>query len=158
MLESRDITFCTNEGIFNFRVAAIILHDNKVLMVYNRNLEQYYSVGGRCKLGENTENAIVRECREETGIDFEIDRLGFIHEIFFEADGRKYHEIDFFYYMTPLEDISLIGKNKIDLSQNESLVWCDLNEIKSTENFFPEFFKTELNPDCREIRHIITVE
>lgn len=158
MLESRDLTFCTNEGIFSFRVAAIILHDNKVLMVYNRDLKQYYSVGGRCKLHENTENAIIRECIEETGISFEIDRLGFIQENFFEIDGRKYHEIDFFYYMTPLEDISLIGKNKLDLSQNESLVWCDLNEIKSAENFFPEFFKTELDADCNEIKHIITVE
>lgn len=158
MSESRDLTFCTNEGIFTFRVAAIILHDNKVLMVYNRDLKQYYSVGGRCKLRENTEKAIVRECREETGISFEVYRLGFIHEILFQIDGRKYHEIDFIYYMTPLEDISLIGKNKLDLSQNESLVWCDLNEIKSTENFFSEFFKTELDNDCREISHIITVE
>lgn len=158
MLESKDITFCTNEGVFNFRVAAIILHNSKVLMVYNRNIDQYYSVGGRCKLREDTKNAIIRECREETGIDFEIDRLGFIHESFFEENGRKYHEISFFYYMKPLDDISLIGKNKVDLCECEDLAWVDVNELSGTERFYPEFFKTELNPECREIKHIITVE
>lgn len=155
-MERNDTTFFTEEGIFNYRVGAIILHDNKVLMVHNKNLNQYYSVGGRCKMHETSEQAIIRECREETGIDFSIDSLCFIHENFFIINNKKYHEISFLYHMNPLDDINKIGKNKIDLSSNEHLVWVDLDRISEIPTLYPDFFKTESTLIPKNIKHIIT--
>ncbi|QHQ63847.1 NUDIX domain-containing protein [Anaerocolumna sedimenticola] len=42
----------------------------------------YYTVGGAVKIKETSEEAVIREVYEETGVNFEIDRLVFIQERF----------------------------------------------------------------------------
>ena len=58
--QTQDITFPTKDSVFNMRVGAIILRDGKVLMVKNNREPYYYSVGGRVKLQETMEEAILR--------------------------------------------------------------------------------------------------
>ena len=98
---SQDLCVKMQDGILNIRVGAIIIKDGKFLMVENDRFDHMYSVGGRLKFGETTEEAVVREVYEETGVKMEIDRLGFIHENFFPGDslvkrGNVVHEISFF--------------------------------------------------------------
>lgn len=62
-------------------------------MVENDRFDHMYSVGGRIKFGETAEESVVREVFEETGMKMEIDRLGFIHENFFQGDSLKKREI-----------------------------------------------------------------
>ncbi|MFJ6268164.1 NUDIX hydrolase [Lysinibacillus xylanilyticus] len=90
--QKHDITFPTKDGVFNMRVGAIILHEDKVLMVKNNRDPYYYSVGGRVKLQETLEDAIIRECFEETKVHFEVDRLVFIHENFFPVQSGPFGE------------------------------------------------------------------
>lgn len=94
---SQDLCVKMQDGILNIRVGAIIIKDGKFLMVENDRFDHMYSVGGRLKFGETTEEAVVREVYEETGVKMEIDRLGFIHENFFPGDslakrGNVVHE------------------------------------------------------------------
>ena len=84
---SQDLCVKMDEGILNIRVGAIIMKDDKFLMVENDRFPHMYSVGGRIKFGETAEEAVVREVFEETGVKMEIDRLGFIHENFFPGDS-----------------------------------------------------------------------
>lgn len=155
-----DTTFKTPEGVFNYRVGAIILDGTKLLMAYDSRHKQYYSIGGRVHFGENSQQAILREVFEETGVRAEIDRLGFIHESFFEINGTPFHELAFFYYIKPFD------YGKIDFEavkcdgETEKILWVDLKDKKISEDkmFFPEFFKTELLTPSKEIKHIITVE
>ena len=63
----RDMTVPCEEGIINIRVGAIIMKNGKLLMVGNDVHPEYlYSVGGRIKFGETSEEAIVREVFEES--------------------------------------------------------------------------------------------
>ena len=43
--------------------------------------DYYYSIGGGAHVGETSEQAVKREVLEETGVEYEIDRLAVIHEI-----------------------------------------------------------------------------
>ncbi|MDR2504502.1 MAG: hypothetical protein LBD16_00200 [Oscillospiraceae bacterium] len=54
-MNNSDITYPSPDGVFNMRVGAIILHNDKVLMVRNERDPYYYSVGGRVKLHETLE-------------------------------------------------------------------------------------------------------
>ena len=110
---SSDCTVKIDDGILNIRVGAIIMKDNKILMVGNDKDKFLYSVGGRIKFGETAEEAVIREVFEETGHKLEIDRLGFVHENFFHAkfdknteEKKLFHEISLFFYLlnkkTPL--------------------------------------------------------
>lgn len=155
-----DTTFKTDKGVFNYRVGAIILNGTKALMAYDSRHKQYYSVGGRVHFGESSEQAVLREVYEETGVKAEIDRLGFIHETFFEIDGMPFHELAFFYYIKPF-DYGKINFEAVKCDgESEKILWVDLKDEAFFEGkmFFPEFFKTELLSDSREIKHIITVE
>ena len=61
----RDMTVPCEDGLINLRVGAIIMKNGKILMVGNNRAEYLYSVGGRIKFGETSEEAVVREWIEE---------------------------------------------------------------------------------------------
>lgn len=142
-----DLTFKTKEGRFNYRVGAIIIDDNKLLMVTNSNKDYYYSVGGRVKFGETAEKAILREAKEETGIDFAIDYLAFVHENFFTERQTKeiFHELAFYYVLKPKNDLSkIICKSVTEEGISESLEWLKLNQLEQYE-IYPTFLRQEVN-------------
>lgn len=62
---SKDLCVKMDEGILNIRVGAIIMKNDKLLMVENDRFDHMYSVGGRIKFGEIAEEAVVREVYEE---------------------------------------------------------------------------------------------
>lgn len=59
---------------------AIIIENDKLLVMHrNKQGSQYYTlVGGRVSENENTEQALVREVKEETGLDITHARLVFV--------------------------------------------------------------------------------
>ncbi len=138
-----DLTFKTPKGRFNYRVGAIIIYNNKILMAKNQEVDYYYSVGGRVKFGETAREAVIREAKEETGLRFEVDYLAFIHENFFEEKGFT-HELSLFYVLKPLDDLAKIKcESATEDGQTESLLWIDLNEIANYK-VFPDFYQTKL--------------
>lgn len=87
--QTQDCCFTHEENWFRYRVGAIILEENSVLVATNDACDFCYSIGGGVHLDESAEEAVRREVLEETGLPYEIDRLAFVHENFFEG-GRKY--------------------------------------------------------------------
>lgn len=53
-----DLTLKTEEGYFNYRVAAVIVNNGKILAQRNIKPNEYYLPGGRVTLGETSEEAL----------------------------------------------------------------------------------------------------
>ena len=155
----RDICVKIEEGKFNYRVGAIIINQNKVLMVKNADSAFFYTVGGRVRLGETVHEAVLREAYEETRLNFEIERLAFIHENFFvmDSEGEFYHEVSLFFLMKPHD---LAGEIDTALPFEEeygsaTLHWLPIDGLADL-HLYPEFFKTELVTPFGGVRHFVT--
>lgn len=155
---SNDLCVKLDDGILNIRVGAIIMKDDKFLMVENDRFDHLYSVGGRIKFGETAEEAVVREVFEETGVKMEVDRLGFVHENFFPGDslvkkGNIVHEISFFFYMKVPADFEPVCNSFTEDGLKERLVWIKADHQKK---YYPEFFRTELKNSSETVKHFVT--
>lgn len=79
-------------------VGAIIIQDHRALVVRRANepLKGQWSIpGGMLELGEKLREGVLREVREETGLDVEVgDVLDVFDSIFPDADGSfEYHYV-----------------------------------------------------------------
>lgn len=155
-----DCTVAIDDGWINLRVGAIIMKGNEFLMVGNSKQDYLYSVGGRIKFGETAEEAIKREVFEETGVQLEVDRLGFVQENFFYGDSGRIkdkliYEISYFFYMKTPDDFEPACGSFTDGGNEENLVWVT---AESEQAYYPEFFRTELANPKNYVRHIVTDE
>lgn len=156
-MEQQDIRFKTNQSCFTYRVAAIIIKDNKLLMVKHEDYPCYYTVGGKVRINETSEEAVVREVYEEIGIKLQIDRLSIIQERFFQIKGEQHHEIVFYFLMKDNPSLDLSCRSFTDQGPEESLHWLSLESLDKTY-LIPEFFKTKLLGNRIGIEHIISKE
>lgn len=157
-MEKNDLTVAVGDGILNVRVGAIIMKDNKILMVGNEKVDYLYSVGGRVKMGESAEEAVMREVYEETGVRMEVESLGFVHENFFMGDTGKaknkpVYEISFYFYMKVPEDFEPVCGSFNEEDNKEHLMWVVLD---SDKKYYPDFFRTELVKASHGVKHIVT--
>ena len=155
-----DCTFKTELGNFNYRVGAIIKDGRRILMARNPQEERefYYSVGGRVRFGESAEEAVLREVKEETGIDCEIDQFACIHENFFISDdGVPFHEISLFFFIKPCNELLNIAdghKTTGGPNGDEYLAWIDLDNAQG-KTVYPDFYTSE-DLDCLSSGHFIS--
>lgn len=156
-MEEQNIAFKANQGCFTYRVAAIIIKGNKLLMAKHEDYPCFYTVGGKVRINETSEEAVIREAYEETGIEFQIDRLSFIQERFFEVAGEHHHEIVFYFLMKENTSIDLFCKSFTDQGSKESLHWLPIECLDNTY-IIPEFFKTKLVDNIVGIEHIVSKE
>lgn len=61
-----------NEPQKHFTASALIVKDRKVLLIYHKKLNIWLHPGGHIENTENPDEALIREVKEETGLDIEI--------------------------------------------------------------------------------------
>ena len=140
-----DMCVPCGDGLINIRVGALIVRDGKMLMVCNDNLHHVYTVGGRIKMGETAEEAIVREVFEETGVHMAVDRLAFVHENYFTLPhtvrpDEDVYELAFIFIMSAPPDYELDPRKHTDLVESEYLAWVSPDDPRTV---YPEFFRTD---------------
>lgn len=78
------------------RVSVIVIEDDKILLVKHRKGSRQYWVlpGGRLEYGETFFQCAVREIKEETGLDVEVERFLFLSEAI--APDRMHHIVNIY--------------------------------------------------------------
>lgn len=157
-MENKDCRFDVENQRFQFRAGAVIVEENCVLLAKCDAADYYYSVGGAVKLGETAEEAVKREVFEETGIEYEVERLLCVHENFFVDEsvlkGVTFHEVCF-YFLMKSQGKKEINKESFSSSSREYMHWVPIEKLSEVEAF-PVFLKDKLLNSSENVLHIIT--
>lgn len=116
-----------NKYNFNIRVTGILLEDDKLLLVKQKvNDNRNWSLpGGKLEQGETLEQGIIREMREETGLDVKIVKLLYLCDV--SASGNTLLHISFLlkrtsgeiklptneYETNPINDVKFVSVNEL---------------------------------------------
>lgn len=109
-------------------VGAVIVDGDRVLLVKRANepLKGEWSLpGGAVEIGETLERALVREAREETGLDVEVGPVvDVLDRIVRDAAGRvEYHYVIIDYLCRPGSSIAVSGSDADDVR------WAGVDEL-----------------------------
>ncbi len=143
-----DISFSNGNEKFNYRVCAMIINEGKILAMKDNNSPYYYLPGGRVKIGETAEHAVLRECKEELNAEPEIIRPLWLNQAFFTEDVSRirFHELCL-YFLMDISKTDIISRgDKFVLSENgskHSFEWL-LFENLENEYFYPTFLKKDI--------------
>ena len=142
------ISFEENGKKFNFRASAIILDNSgKKLLIHKTNNRDFWLLpGGRVEMQESTQDAIVRELKEELGITPREVKLALITENFFNLIDKPYHEVGFVFVVRLNRDDSLLKKEGLfeGIEGAKFLFkWYDIDKIKELD-FRPPFYVKEI--------------
>lgn len=103
---------------FGVRATALIVQNHKLLVTKDKG--KYYTIGGAIQVNESTEDAVVREVKEELDVKAQAGQLAFVVENRFEVDGVSYHNIEFHYLVDLLEDAPLTMQE-----DEKAALWVD---------------------------------
>ena len=143
-----DISFQSENEKFNYRVCAVILNDGKILAMQDERSPYFYLPGGRVKLGETAEDAVIRETKEELNIVARIIRPLWLNQGFFkeDVDGLQYHEICI-YFLMDISDTDLLSRGDAFFRQEgvhrHTFQWLKYEQLQH-EYFYPVFLKKQI--------------
>jgi 8-oxo-dGTP pyrophosphatase MutT (NUDIX family) len=117
---------------FRPSVYAILRKDEKILLLRMRSTGAYCLPGGGVELGETIEAGLIREVKEETGIDIAVGEFAFFKEDFFYYDplDKAFHSFMFFYHCTPASR-ELIPDDQVQDLEAEKPRWVDVESLSA---------------------------
>ena len=136
---------------FNYRVAAIIETNDKILVHKFLDSDYWFLPGGRVQIGEIAQDAVLRELKEELDIEAKVSGFPFIVENLFRLSGELFHEICLFFNVDP--GTSELPKDH-EIRDNVQFLWIHKSKINDY-NLQPEFLKNTLNGANHLTQHIV---
>lgn len=144
---------------FKFRVSGVFIYNNKIL-VDKYGEDSYCLPGGCVEIGETSEEAILRELKEEINLDFNISSfLGITENFFVNLRNQKTHGIEFYYRvnLNDKNDYEKIDYNRIENDKGKIIQhhfkWIDLSELEKY-NLLPSCIKNEIK-ESNKVFHIV---
>lgn len=140
-----DISIKATAGEFNYRVAAMIVHEAHILVMQDEGIPHDYLPGGRVHLHEPAETALSRELREELDIDLPPHQLTFIAESFFTIDSTRYHEVCLYFLMEAPPELLQRGDafTRVEGNEIHHFRWVKFEELRHL-SFYPIFLKERI--------------
>ncbi|HEX9061231.1 MAG TPA: NUDIX hydrolase [Clostridia bacterium] len=160
-MSSKMITLDDENTRFQLRVAGIATNNGRVLIQRKESDDFWALPGGRIEFLESSQNTLMREMKEELGLDVKLDQLLFSCEYFYENEEMAFHELGFYYRMSfPGKCYLFGGKEEFTGDEHGEKVifkWYPINKLDDLV-MYPSFLKRTLQSESPVIGHIIEKE
>ena len=146
MAASTDLTFDVGSDRFNYRTAAVAVHEDRVLLHREVTADWWIMPGGRVHFGESSSEALRRELREELGVDATIERLLWVVENFFVHEGRDHHEIAHYHLVSLPSESEAATREEFDAYDGGILQrfrWFGIDAVRDVK-LYPSFLRERL--------------
>ncbi len=160
----QDILYKTESHIFSYRIAGILIRDGKILLQKPLHDDGYSFPGGHVSFGETSEQALIREFKEELSADIEVKRLLMIGENFFPWGQRTCQQIGLYYLVSLCDEkqIPLEGTFKaFDELHNERIdldfYWVELSKLNEIV-LYPTGLEQDILSLPENVKHFVYVE
>jgi ADP-ribose pyrophosphatase YjhB (NUDIX family) len=150
-----DVDIKHEDGFFKLRVCGVVKKNNKILTLKASSFDGYCFPGGHLELGELSRVGVLREMKEELGIEVEIEHLICVNEnVFTNVKGTTSHEIAYYYLVAPKSEISEedfvleeMDKGKL---KRHNFCWLELDKIDNY-NLMPPMMGDFLKNNKKDI-------
>lgn len=135
---------------FTIRVYGILMDDEKNVLVSDEIIRgKFYTKfpGGGLEFGEGTHACLIREFKEETGLDISIQQHLYTTDFFQQSAFNEKDQVISIYYLIETKDISTlkISKTQFDFSeeqlsgkiQQENFRWIAFSELNESTVSLP---------------------
>lgn len=141
-MKNNDLSIMIGNVKLNIRVGVILEYNKKILIEKNKEFDYCVLPGGRIHTLESTEEALIREVKEELGIDISEKNLKIfsIIENFFEKDNKNYHEL-YYLYKIELDNDYNIKDGFENIDNNDSDFYWYTREKFKENNILPSILK-----------------
>jgi 8-oxo-dGTP pyrophosphatase MutT (NUDIX family) len=140
-----DAVFHVEHQVFNYRVAGIMMKEDRVLM-HRAKAEKNWSLpGGRVKLGEDAQTSLKREMKEELDLNVRVDGFLWTVENFFTYVEKEIHEVGLYFKITAEKPLPLHDGEEFTVLEADRLVfkWVPLEKLNDYE-LYPHVVKEKL--------------
>ncbi len=137
-----DILFKTDEFIFSYRVAGVLIQNGMILLQKPVN-DGYSLIGGHIKKFETGKDALKREFMEELHVKIDVDSLFAVVETFWLWGKTPCHQLGLYYKIHLLDDViplegSFFGYDELGGKQIDmEFCWIALEELKNGLELYP---------------------
>ncbi|HFU4489179.1 TPA: NUDIX hydrolase [Streptococcus suis] len=139
--------------VFGVRATALLIKDGKIFLTKDSK-GRYYTIGGAIAVNETSQDAVVREVKEELGIDSCVNQLAFVVENQFTYEGIDFHNIEFHFIVDPIGEMP---KEMIEDSLKQACEWIELDKLVNLD-VVPAFLAQELPNWNGQVKHIMNIK
>ena len=149
----KDILFDVDGVLFSYRVGGVLIKDNKILLT--KGGDDYSLPGGHSQIGETSQETIVREFKEETGLDVGPLNVISTYENFWKWGDKDCHQLCIYYKLKMVDETQKLVPNP-DTSDIK-YVWLELEELKNI-NLYPIGITAQILDNITDTTHFIYKE
>lgn len=139
--------------IFGIRATALIIKDGKIFLTKDSK-GRYYTIGGAVEVNEVAADAVVREVKEELGIDSRVNQLAFVVENQFTHEGIDFHNIELHFIVEPVGEMP---EKMIEGKLKQTCEWIALDNLVNLD-IVPVFLAEELPNWDGQLKHFMNMK
>lgn len=126
--------------LIDFTVEAFVIYEDRILLIFHKQLQKWLPLGGHIELDENPEQALLREVKEESGLEIEVQsekpKLHFEgKEFLYPPRYLDIHDINPHHRHIGMVYFAKAKSDKIRLAadEHEQIRWFSNSELDSSE-------------------------